>query len=292
MSYILEALKKSERDRALGQVPSLGAEQVAVREAPPVTRWVLGAFMVLVGLSGGILLARFEIGDSHRSPVEAVPPAAAIVPQARPGAASPAASQAPASMAARPRQPAPPRDVVASRSASPPRQPAAAVPPVEQTPTLPAPVPGASANALSSTQHPGPPPAAAAVSAAPPSTPPVSVSNVAKAHAAPPPPATPASSGASEKASTTVASSAPAAPVTPVEVPLLRDLPANVRQGLPALHVDVHVYARNPARRFVLINMHRYREGDTLAAGPRLLRITQGGVVLEYHGVRFRLGSG
>ncbi|MEJ2685804.1 MAG: general secretion pathway protein GspB [Gammaproteobacteria bacterium] len=81
-----------------------------------------------------------------------------------------------------------------------------------------------------------------------------------------------------------------AAPV-PAKVPLLQDLPANVRRGMPALHVDVHVYDKDPARRFVLINMHRYREGDTLAAGPRLLRITQGGVVLEYHGVRFRLGS-
>lgn len=288
MSYILEALKKSERDRALGQVPSLGAEQVAGREAPPVTRWAIGALMVLVGLSGGILLTRFEIGDSHRSPVEAGPPAAASAPDARPGAASPAPSQAPAIVAAQPRQPAPPQDAVASRAASPSKQPAAAAP-AEQAPTPAAPVPGASANALSSTQHAGPPPAAAAVSAAPPSTPTVSASNVAKAHAAPPPPATPASSGAPEKASTTVASSAPA---TPEEVPLLRDLPPNVRQGLPALHVDVHVYARNPARRFVLINMRRYREGDTLAAGPRLLRITQGGVVLEYHGVRFRLGSG
>ena len=289
MSYILEALKKSERDRALGQVPSLGAEQVAVREAPPVTRWALGALMVLVGLSGGILLARFEIGASHRSPVEAGPPAAAIAPQARPGAASPAASQAPAIVAAQPRQPAPPREAVASQAASPPKPSAAAVPPTEQAPTPAAPVPGASANALSSTQHSSPPPASAAVSAAPPSTPPASASGAVKTDAAPPPPATPAGSGVPEKASTTVASSAPA---TPAEVPLLRDLPASVRQGLPILHVDVHVYDKNPARRFVLINMRRYREGDTLAAGPRLLRITPGGVVLEYHGVRFRLGSG
>ncbi|MGA7802477.1 MAG: general secretion pathway protein GspB, partial [Gammaproteobacteria bacterium] len=103
-----------------------------------------------------------------------------------------------------------------------------------------------------------------------------------------PQPATPGEGGMPGRPVVSVASP-PAA--TLAEVPLLQDLPADDRRGLPTLHVDVHVYDQDPARRFVLINMQRYREGDTLAAGPRLLHITRAGVVLEYHGVRFRLAT-
>jgi general secretion pathway protein B len=60
-------------------------------------------------------------------------------------------------------------------------------------------------------------------------------------------------------------------------------------QGLAELHIDVHVFATNPPDRFVYINMHKYHEGATLQEGPKLERIRRDGVVLSYRGVRFFL---
>ena len=67
------------------------------------------------------------------------------------------------------------------------------------------------------------------------------------------------------------------------------ELPPDVRQSLPALHMDVHGYARNPAERFVVINLKQYRIGNTLAEGPVLKDIVPQGAVLEFRGVTFLL---
>jgi general secretion pathway protein B len=71
--------------------------------------------------------------------------------------------------------------------------------------------------------------------------------------------------------------------------PLLDTLPLAFQQSLPPLHLDVHSYSANPAERFVVINMQRYRTGDTLKAGPKIISIVADGVVLEYHGQEFLL---
>ena len=67
------------------------------------------------------------------------------------------------------------------------------------------------------------------------------------------------------------------------------ELSPDLRQSLPVLHMDVHGYARNPAERFVVINLKTYRIGDTLADGPVLKDIVPQGAVLEFHGVIFLL---
>jgi len=59
--------------------------------------------------------------------------------------------------------------------------------------------------------------------------------------------------------------------------------------GVPALHLDLHVYSSRPAERFIFVNSHRYREGDTLQEGPTVEQITQAGAVLSYRGNRFLL---
>lgn len=63
---------------------------------------------------------------------------------------------------------------------------------------------------------------------------------------------------------------------------------AAVQQLGAGLSLDVHVFAEQPAQRFVLINMTRYREGDRLKEGAVLERITTQGVVLSYRGELFR----
>jgi general secretion pathway protein B len=51
----------------------------------------------------------------------------------------------------------------------------------------------------------------------------------------------------------------------------------------------MHVYAAQPAARFVLIDGRRYREGQDIATDLRLERITADGVVLSYQGQPFRM---
>jgi general secretion pathway protein B len=69
----------------------------------------------------------------------------------------------------------------------------------------------------------------------------------------------------------------------------LQDLPAGVNLAMMAVNMNVHVYDDNPAKRFVLINMKRYAEGHALPQGPIIEHITPDGVVLSYKGQRFQL---
>lgn len=64
---------------------------------------------------------------------------------------------------------------------------------------------------------------------------------------------------------------------------------SDVGGDLPALRLDLHVYAERPRDRYALINMHRVREGDVLPEGVRVLAITREGVALDWHGEEFML---
>jgi general secretion pathway protein B len=83
--------------------------------------------------------------------------------------------------------------------------------------------------------------------------------------------------------------SPPVAGVSAGDVPPLDSLPLEFQQSLPPLHLDVHGYAQKPSDRFVVINMQRYRTGDTLKEGPKIIAITPQGVILDYNGQRFLL---
>ena len=66
-------------------------------------------------------------------------------------------------------------------------------------------------------------------------------------------------------------------------VPKLRDLPESSRNNLNQYEVNVHVFDDDPLRRFVLINMDKYKEGDRIASnGPLIEEITSEGVVIDY----------
>jgi general secretion pathway protein B len=72
-------------------------------------------------------------------------------------------------------------------------------------------------------------------------------------------------------------------------LPTISEISLSGAQALPELHLDVHVFATNPAERFVYINMRKYHEGAALQEGPILERIRRDGVVLNYQGLRFIL---
>jgi general secretion pathway protein B len=74
------------------------------------------------------------------------------------------------------------------------------------------------------------------------------------------------------------------------DIPLVWELPHNLREDLRQLKMSIHVYHQDPRRRFVLINRHRYVEGEVLKGSYyRLQRIDREGVVIDYGEGRVRL---
>lgn len=72
-------------------------------------------------------------------------------------------------------------------------------------------------------------------------------------------------------------------------VPTLEQLPVAIRNQLPQLRLDMHVYATRPADRFVFVNMQRLHEGEATRDGIRVEEITPTGVILGFRGTRFQL---
>ena len=72
-------------------------------------------------------------------------------------------------------------------------------------------------------------------------------------------------------------------------VQLWSDLPLEFRSTFTLPHIDVHVYAEAPARRFILVDLQKYREGDTLESGAVIEEILPQGLQLYYQGTRFEI---
>jgi len=73
------------------------------------------------------------------------------------------------------------------------------------------------------------------------------------------------------------------------EFPEWRELSLDFRSGITLPRIDVHVHAEDPARRFIMADLKKYREGDTLANGALLEKIHPGSIQLNYRGTRFRV---
>jgi general secretion pathway protein B len=72
-------------------------------------------------------------------------------------------------------------------------------------------------------------------------------------------------------------------------IPTLAELMLANTISIAPLHLDIHVYSETPSERFVFINMSRYNEGGTLSEGPKVVRISKGGVVLRHQGQEFMM---
>jgi general secretion pathway protein B len=70
----------------------------------------------------------------------------------------------------------------------------------------------------------------------------------------------------------------------------MKELPLSVQQGLPAFSISAFVYSIDPTIRMVKINGQAMREGQDLIAGLKLEEITQNGVIFSYQNYRFRIG--
>ncbi|MES9972202.1 MAG: general secretion pathway protein GspB [Candidatus Thiodiazotropha sp.] len=74
------------------------------------------------------------------------------------------------------------------------------------------------------------------------------------------------------------------------QIPLIWEMDQALREELEQLKTTIHVYHEKASQRFVIINMQRYREGDTLGrSGYRLHAIDREGIVVDYGGGLVRL---
>jgi general secretion pathway protein B len=233
MSFILDALKKSESDRQRQNGPALFEVKVAPRRIG-LPLWAV-AIGVLLGIN--LIIVMWML---LRHPAHPDAATAAGLPTTTP--AAPVSAPAPQAVPV----PAPP---VASTAA---------------TTTLTVPTP---------------------------------VANAAQAQGLPP--ASAGTAGAADVNPEDLAPAAEAAPMlgshvkrgTAEGVPLYQDAAVVPGTHIPQLRLDLHVYAARPEERFVMINMRKLREGDTLPEGVRVESITPQGAILSYSGSRFLLPS-
>jgi general secretion pathway protein B len=73
----------------------------------------------------------------------------------------------------------------------------------------------------------------------------------------------------------------------PGAIPEWDELSLDFRSGFSMSRMDVHVYDTNPQRRFVLVDLQKFREGEQLPNGAVIEKILPDGIQLSYQGTRF-----
>lgn len=237
MSFILDALRKSENERQRGSIPDVARIPLVVPE-PRMPRWALMTMTLLTLLVIGLAAAWWQtqrsgfdgnLGAAYSRPEPASTSTEPFSPTAREVAPRALVETRPSVQAQTGRPPAP-------------RDAAAAAGNATETPAL--------RNEGASNGRPD----------------------------------------ADAGARVTLRAAAPTRPAAPRSTP-----PPSLAQvrasglDVPALELQLHSYSESAARRFVFINGARYSENQTMAAGPRIQRITPTGVVLSYGGSDFML---
>ena len=72
-------------------------------------------------------------------------------------------------------------------------------------------------------------------------------------------------------------------------LPYMEELPASVRDALPRLKFAGHTYSADAKNRMIIINNTIRKEGDPVGQGLKLEEITWDGVILNSRGVRFQM---
>jgi general secretion pathway protein B len=278
MSFILDALKKSESDRQRQSGPSLFEVKVTPpRRTLPV--WAV-AIAVLLGINIIVVSWMLLRHPAAQQPAPAGnPPAAATPPAAVSGGAAESGVRAvplgaPAGQA-----------VSGGRADSGGERPDSMSGPGTAPPGM---ASGTAAMSAGMVQAAAPAASAAAprqasrqpVSAAASNPPPSSADQGSDQGAAPP-------GGGSASDYAPAVQPAAGSGGSGDNLPLYQQIASSA--GIPELHLDLHVFADRPQDRFVMINMHRLGEGDSLPSGVQVAAIRPDGVVLTYHGTRFLL---
>jgi general secretion pathway protein B len=250
MSYILEALKKSDRERKQGKVPTLETmpdpAEPRRRRNRPLWPLVLLGFLALSGVFFGAWLYLREPFPVPTSPTEASLPASPSQETSIPTGDTTAPGALPTGTG----NPEPPLDQ---------RQTASGMNRGETTAVI---------------QEP-----------APPETTPTFEEEIA----VPPGDETlePASSVEANPDEEVEESSPEPTDQGEAAIVKLENLPSELQDELPEIKIDVHLYSENPAARRASINGRLLREGQLVGPGLHLEEITRQGVVLSFRSRKF-----
>jgi general secretion pathway protein B len=251
MSYILEALKKAQAERQLGNAPTLHAPQVQ----PAQPGAAASRKPLMIGLGAGVLVVALgALLVWQRTPA----PVPASTPTAGAGAMPAAAVAGPAAVPAAPAAPGAGRTAAGGASNT-----------LEvSAPPAPEPVPAPARPA-----HAAPPAARAGGDA---------IASTAPVRAPAGAPAVPASAAAPTPA--------PAlAPAPEDSLPYLRQLPDTIQRDIPRVTFGGYMYSANPADRLLLVDKTLRHEGEEVGPGLVLEKLLPKAAVMNFRGIRYRV---
>lgn len=91
-------------------------------------------------------------------------------------------------------------------------------------------------------------------------------------------------------AATSQATISQAAPAEDKQVIEFYELPESVKQELPAIIISAHIYSSNPLQRSIVINNNFMEEGEYVIDDLRLHEITPDGAIFDFRETRFHHG--
>lgn len=259
MSYILDALKKAERDRPAATVPTLETVHQPPAGPPARRQWPwIGAVVVLV--NAALLIWIMRSGPMRSTEIPAGSP---VTP-----AASAPATVIQRAVPARPADPVrvSPSETPATVVTAPP---APIRPQPERTPAVPAPVETAGVSSVA----PVPKPANARTETA------VRPAPEKPASSVPAPRVPPIASVPNRPATAPVAPSAPAS----------ADISTGSPEFIQRMKLQVVVYSDVATQRMVFIDNRKYIEGQSIDGKVQIESIVPDGAIVLYQGQRFKL---
>lgn len=294
MSLILEALRKSEAERRLGQAPDVLAPMPIVaalahsprRISRSIATLIVAVAIAIAGVAWWALRLQPNCADADR-------PTCGPPPSHRTSAAAATTNRVTTAAAPRQQSSTPPSD---ARAGTHPVSPPIIVPTKAEVEPEPANAPSfepsqtnlPSASATPIATSTSTPHATSGPASSPTRKP--TVAAVAKAtrqaasvpsFAGAPPIATPAAVNVPAPAAVAHQDAPDLLPITA--------LPAAERAALPPLKVTMHAYSADPARRFIIIDGQRIVEGGRIADGIMLIHIRRDGGEIDVRGHRLLL---
>jgi len=270
MSYILDALKKSEQERQRGAVPNLQSIQSPAVPAKRFPRWVslLSLLLILSAVSLAYWLQAWKktasdgpaISISEKKvAVPTAPTVRAATTDLKPAIRKPAA------------QPTKPVPAVAGKPVATIRE----NPTVAKTRPV---IAGSEKPVVQAVK----PEMVATKKAASDALPANSVQQWEKIVP---------SSGSQTIAAKSAPSPQQVTVTSKPQFPTVAELPPAIQRSLPGIRISAHIYSENPSSRMVIINDRTLREGQVVVGGLVLKEITRDGVVFQFQGRRFRMSK-
>jgi general secretion pathway protein B len=268
VSYILDALRKSEQQRQRGVAPSLLAvpptfeadTQPAFLKYGLIATALIGAGVAIGWVHPWQQAQRLAATEPATVPLESPRPSLPAPLPVLPGTTGKSGQEAPVQKPWAAAEPAPAAEVAA----------------IKQDLHLPANTPAQTASPPARTRK----------------LPPKNPAAIPKETSAPAREMTaaPAQQKAVAPVEEKSADAAPADAAHEQRMISMAELPLAIQQEIPAMSIPLHTYSSTPGERIVGINDRLLQEGDYLAPGLKLEQIAPDGVVFSYKNYLFRRG--